>query len=204
MAYLPSLTFLKLPLRVSDVPGSIFQRPQVLWPVASVVQQLLSLVCGVAVSPALKVNPLVLYLLQPASHLSSHCTKSQACKSPRDLLYNPKWNDKRCITEATMVLCSSPCTLPPLLSVRWLLVMLAPSLRRLTVTWGWPLPYKGNRKLQDSSLEPKESAGEMAIWGKNWFCQFWVWDEEILLYNYYWDPIWGPGLVKCGTRELGQ
>lgn len=76
VADLPSLTFLRLPLGVSDLPGSISQRPPVLRPVGSVVRQLLSLGGGVTVTPALKVNPLVLYLLKPSYHLSSNCPNS--------------------------------------------------------------------------------------------------------------------------------
>ena len=64
VADLLSLTFLKLPLGVSDISGSISQRPPVLHPIGSVVQQLLSLGGGDTVTSALKVNPLVLYRLK--------------------------------------------------------------------------------------------------------------------------------------------
>lgn len=41
-------------------------------------------------SPALKVSPLVFCPLQPSRHLSAHCTNSQACRAPGDLLPNPE------------------------------------------------------------------------------------------------------------------
>lgn len=83
VADLPSLTFLRLPLGVSDIPGSISQRPPVLRPIGSLVQQLLSLGGGVTVTPALKVSALVLYLLKPSYHLSSNCPNSSAREAPK-------------------------------------------------------------------------------------------------------------------------
>lgn len=58
VAYLSSLTFLKLPLGISDTPGSILKRPHSSFlPIGSMVRQVLYILCGGTVSLALKVNP---------------------------------------------------------------------------------------------------------------------------------------------------
>lgn len=125
-------------------------------------------ICGVIVSPALKVNPLILYLLQPSHPLSSHYTHSQACKVPRNFLQNFKWKNKSCITLASIVLCSNlkeshcPCTLSPLLlSVRWPSVSLATCLRSLSYL-RLDTPCQENRELQDSNLEARQTSVKMA------------------------------------------